>query len=191
MGKIALNLLDSRIEIGNFIEVDMKKWLIALGMMGLATVTYAKGLTSTLYLNNLKADKTVEKQGDELYFAVTEFPSTGKKGSHVLIPAYPMYMQSKHLDKVKDLKLWQKTLQPGQSVELVVSLVEHDVPPWNTDDLIGAFKLQIANKDGKIITRWSKMDKGNHVAQVDGQGDKKAYTLTGEGASYQLNVELK
>ena len=128
----------------------MKKFILALGLMSLATVTYAKDITSTLYLNNIQANKTVEKQGDELYFAVTEFPSAGR-GKHVLIPAYPMHLKSKHLDKVKSLKLWQKALQPGQSAEVIVALIEHDVPPWNTDDLIGNFKLRSGVKSIKPV----------------------------------------
>lgn len=167
----------------------MKKLLLSLGLLAFATVSYAQNLSLTLTLDKMQINKLTEKSSDELYFSVVEFPSQGK-GSSKTIPEYPLYWSSEHVDKIANLTLWNNTLKPGQSAEVLVSLVEHDIPPWNTDDLLGAFKLQVMNKDGKLVTKWSDKNAKNNVAAVTGSSNQKTYTLTGEGGQYQLSVSL-
>lgn len=167
----------------------MKKLLLSLGLLAFATVSYAQNLNLTLTLDKMQVSKLTEKSSDELYFSVVEFPSEGK-GAHKTIPEYPLYWSSDHIDKIADLTLWKSSLKPGQSAEVLVSLVEHDVPPWNTDDLLGAFKLHVMNKDGKLITKWDGKNAENKIEAVKGKNNQNTYTLIGEGGKYMLSVSL-
>ena len=104
-----------------------------------------------LYLENVTAIKSSEEV-DELYMAVTTYPSSGRP-SHKQIPEFPRYWLSSHLGHVKDVQLWKGSLKPSESVNIHLSLIERDVPPFNVDDLVGTVILKILNSKGKIHTK--------------------------------------
>jgi len=160
----------------------MKKILTLICGLFFASVVYAQNITPTLYLESIKANKTFEEQGDEIYFGVTEL-SAKERGSHKTVPELPLYLHSKSFQKVKDLKLWTGKLMPGQSTEIIIGLVERDMPPWNTDDLIGTAKVKITNHNGKMLIKWDK-DKAQDKSQ-------KTYHLNEEGADYVIKLQIK
>jgi len=167
----------------------MKKFLLGLGLLAFTLTCYAQDLKLTLTLDKIQINKLSEEGADEIYFSVVEFPSNGK-GELKTIPEHPLYWSSEHVDKIKNLTLWNNSLKSGQSVEILVSLVEHDIAPWNTDDLLGAFKLQIKNDNGKLVTQWSGKNAKDEVSAVSGQDKQRVYTLVGEGGEYKLYVSL-
>ena len=68
----------------------------------------------------------------------------------------------------------------------MLSLMEQDAPPWNTDDLIGTVRVHIKNDNGKLISSWSMPDRADLPTEVyTKHGPAKLFELTGEGSRYQ------
>lgn len=124
--------------------------------------------------------------GDEIYVNITEYSSVDKPSMH-RVPEYPSHWLSKYIDKVKDIVLWQKPIQDGESVELIISVVESDAPPWDVDDLIGSVKLKVYIEKGKLEQEWSIPNK----SIVKSEAERGHFTLTGDGAEYKISLKLK
>lgn len=140
-----------------------------------------------LTLEDIQVIKTAAHlSGDEIYVNITEYSSIDKPAMH-RIPDYPSHWLSKYIDKVKDITLWQKPIQDGESVELIISVVESDAPPWDVDDLIGSVKLKVYIEKGKLEQEWSIPNK----AIVKSEGEKGHFVLTGDGAEYKISLKLK
>jgi hypothetical protein len=136
-----------------------------------------------LLLEKLNAVKLVESGGDELYFAITAYHSDGEP-THFTIPDLPVYWDSTVLPSLKNISLWQASLARKESVELVVSLVEHDAPPWNLDDEIGAFKVRMLNNNGRLIVQW-------HQGKVAlGANKRQSLAFSSEQSEYTANFKL-
>ncbi len=151
----------------------------------------AKSVKPNVSMIHLKAIKTAEKNGDELYLAVTAYPSDGQP-THYQIPKYPLHWPSAKLDSLKNIKIWQDKLKPGQAVTLIVSLLEQDSPPWNTDDLIGTVRIRMKNKDGQLETSWSMPNRVDApVSVMTKKGRAEKFDLLGEGSNYQLYLHLE
>ncbi len=140
-----------------------------------------------LTLEDIQVIKTAAHlSGDEIYVNITEYSSVDKPAMH-RIPEYPSHWLSKYIDKVKDVTLWQKPIQDEESVELIISVVESDAPPWDVDDLIGSVKLKVYIEKGKLEQEWSIPNK----AIVKSEGEKGHFVLTGDGAEYKISLKLK
>lgn len=119
----------------------------------------------SISLSSLKAIKTQESNGDELYLTVTEYPSVGQS-SHKQFPQYPEYWPSAKLSQVSNVPLWNKELKSGESVILIISLIEQDVPPFNPDDLIGTVRVTMKNNNGKLESSWVVQDEKTKPVQL-------------------------
>ena len=145
----------------------------------------------TLYLKAIKAKVQTEKNGDEVYLAITEFRHGGKN-RHYTVPQFPLYWPSDALAQISALKIWKTALGPGESTEVVVSFIEHDMPPWNTDDMIGGIKIKMVNDKGSLKTHWMPISNETKEQTLAIKGDAvHRYELTGEGGDYQVDFELK
>lgn len=140
----------------------------------------------TVQLNSLKKIKQQEKSGDELYISVTEFAKNQKPRFHQ-IPRFPAHWTSDNLDGIKDVVLWKKAMKTCTPTTVIFSLVEEDLPPWNTDDLVGSVQLQISCTQGKMKTEW-KIPNANRAIPVS--GNKNAFEMTGERAKYLMNMNI-
>lgn len=140
-----------------------------------------------LTLEKIEAVKTEEgKSGDQIYLNITEYSSMDKPNMH-RIPEYPSHWLSKYIDKVKNVTVWNRAIKDTESVELVISLVESDAPPWDVDDLIGSVKLKIYIEKGKLEQEWSTPNKDI----VKSDKEKGHFVLTGDGAEYKISLKLK
>lgn len=170
----------------------MKRLFILLCSVFLSVQVFAsnKTLTPEVTLKNIQAIKTLEKR-DELYLAVTEFPSEGLP-SHFQVPKFPMFWPSTHLDKVVDFKIWARKLKPGSSVTLILALIDKDAPPWNTDDLIGEVKVHIKNDGGKLISSWRlpNRDDASDVLPTN-ESREGQFDLKAEKAHYKVTFAIK
>lgn len=120
----------------------------------LAGSVFAKEVSILLKLVDIKAEKTSEAAGDELYFDITQYPNLGRPRSD-RIPLYPLHWVSNQLSQAKNVILWEGSLAEGESIKLILSLVEQDNPPWDMDDLLGSAELVLANYQGKLKKEWS------------------------------------
>lgn len=142
-------------------------------------------------LVNIAAKKVSERGGDELYLTVTTYPSA-KRPTHERIPDFPKYWLSSYVDQIENLEVWRGSLQPEESVLVLFTLLEHDVPPWNTDDLIGVVRAKVYTEDGKIKVDW-KMPNSDAIAKdvKTEKGMAKAFDLYGEDFHYALTLQME
>lgn len=171
----------------------MKRILITLLLIGLTTTVFAKNqdISVHLQLMRLKAVKMAEKNGDELYMTVAVYPSKGD-ASHFAVPKQPLFWPSRYLDKINNLKIWDGKLKNNEAVTLILSLMEQDTPPWNTDDLIGSVRVRLHNKKGKLEQTWGMPNRADvPVSVMTKYGQAKQFELLGEGSNYQMFLLLK
>lgn len=138
-------------------------------------------------LTEIKVVKTTESGGDELYFSVTEYSSLDRP-HHYLVPNFPTHWLSDQLSQITDVELWSKKLKQNESVEVLISLLERDAPPWNVDDLIGTVKFRISYVDGELKRESSIPNLKDTQRSAD---SKNEFVLIGDGGEYniRLNVE--
>lgn len=107
----------------------------------------------TITLEGIEAKKLSRKSGDKIYLNITQY-SNLEHAHTTRMPEKPSYWISKQLPQVKNLILWNGTIQENEEIKLIFSLVEEDFSYWDIDDFIGAAQVVISNKNGKIETRW-------------------------------------
>lgn len=167
---------------------------VLLGLLLMATsVVYAAGnsIYPAVVLSNIKPVKLTESGGDEIYLTMAIYPSYAKSRFQ-RIPPRPMYWRSKDLTQISQLKVWQDEIPDGQSVTIVFGLMEHDAPPWNTDDIIGSLRLNIHNEKGKMVTKWSipNVEKAPKPEQANGK-QTFPMDMKGAGGHYQGQLTLE
>lgn len=170
----------------------MRKLLLGICLLVCSVAVQAKSsaIYPVLVLDKITKVKTAEKYGDELYWVVTEFKSSGKNLQYT-IPRYPVHWPSKALDSVKDLQLWRGKLPPGQSSIVYLELVEHDAPPFNIDDSIGSVRLVVKNDKGTLKVDWQESENVKYKEVKDGSLVFEKLKFHGEGGEYLVSMHFK
>lgn len=155
------------------------------------TAAEAKEQKIAVYLKSIDAQKTSEKAGDEIYIDITQYSNMG--GSKILrVPELPLHWRSKDLAQVKDLKLWEGTVQDNEEFKLIFSVVEQDNPPWDVDELIGSSLLEIENNEGKLKYHWELPVFEDRVEQEMLPGENpKRFIMKGEHSQYAVDFVVK
>ncbi len=170
-------------------EVDMDgmkqaiKGIVVIGALVNSPV-FAKDLT--IKLDVLEKIHAQEQSGDELYFNITEFPES-KPPRHYRIPSYPSHWMSDYLKNVKNLTLWQKSYPSCEKTDVIISLVEADLPPWNVDDLLGSVEFKVTCEQGKMHTTWAIPNKTNTAKILNSEN---AFAFTGDHSEYHAIFRL-
>ncbi len=152
--------------------------------------TAEQSLHPALYVESIQAKQQNEKHGDEIYFAIAVYSKD--KNSFYTVPEQPISTPAKALEKINNVKLWDGELAVGDSIELVVTLVEHDHPPWNTDDTIGVAKIQITNQGGVLKSKWEAPSKNSEQRVVPASaGEIHSFVFTGNRSAYEVDYQLK
>ena len=140
----------------------------------------------TVKLDRIKAKQLAEERGDEIYFSVTAYPSEKRPGTTSRVPVFPLHWLSKNLDDVRNITMWEQTIKDGSAVQLIISLVEQDLPPWNIDDHLGSVKLTLTNKGGNLTKKWSlpNYNDDTKVNRNSSSNTSPNFTFKGEGATY-------
>jgi len=118
---------------------------------------HASSITAIVKLKEIKALKVSEASGDEVYFTVTHYSNRGVS-DHQRVPHFPHYWLSRHLTAVHDVILWKQEILLEEAIQIILSLVEHDAPPFNVDDHLGSIKLILQNNQGQLVSKWMKAD---------------------------------
>jgi hypothetical protein len=159
-----------------------------------STALPAKALSVTVKLSNIKVEKTVQKKGDELYFSITEYSSLGHSKEN-RIPVQPIHWLSQNVEKLAHVQLWQGSVQPGEEIKLIISMMEQDNPPWNPDDLIGNAELIIRNEQGSIKKEWkSPIFEETDEVEMKGESVSKAtqeFVFKGSKARYDVTFDVQ
>lgn len=139
-------------------------------------------------LEKIELIQSSEKSGDELYVMVTAYPKN-QQPSQSRTPIFPTHWLSKHLAALKDVSIWEAELAEGDSIQLVLTLLEHDVPPWNIDDLIGSAKVILMNQKGKITSKWSIPEYQDLPKIIQEQAS--VFRFKGEQSEYVVRFNLQ
>lgn len=151
----------------------------------------AKTLPVSVKLAEIKAEKTSEKKGDELYFHVTKYSNLGHSVES-RIPIFPEHWLSKQLNKVKNVEIWKGSLKEGESIKLIISLLDQDLPPWDADDLLGSAQLMLSNQKGKLKTEWvvPVFEETEEVEMLK-PGKPQHYLFKGAGSLYDVAFSVE
>ena len=162
------------------------KITLAAALLGMNSAYATEEISITL--EKLDVVHQQEKCCDELYFSVTEVPRDAKcekckfrLPKHYQVPNYPSHWLSKYSNKINNITLWKKTVNGCESTDVVFSLVEEDLPPWNLDDLLGSIELKIRCENGKLATHW-EIPNGKITAQI--ADNPNGFSFTGKKAEY-------
>lgn len=151
-----------------------------------------KAVSFSIVLNKITAINVSEKHGDELFFdCLVTSPNT--KPAHFRIPHYPHHWPTKALEKISNVPLVQGQLKLGEKRTFTFSLLEQDAPPWNTNDLVGTFHLDLYNNSGQLMHKLKRVSEGKRVLHKMPDSPSKSYsfTLSGGGASYRVDFSIK
>lgn len=161
--------------------------------LGLIALCCHKGVAQpvALYLEDIEKIQASERGGDELFFTIAAYPSEGRAQlSHV--PDFPVHWHSKHLQGVKHVPLWQKDLQDGEAVQLIVALNERDAAPWTLDDQLGSLKLRVRREGVRLLAQWFDQTDGLFVLVGEGmQPPHDPYVWQAHGGHYRVRLRLK
>ncbi|MBT4964490.1 MAG: hypothetical protein HON32_09975 [Francisellaceae bacterium] len=141
-----------------------------------------------LEVSALSVTKESESGGDEVYLSIVEYSNYGKS-SYFRVPSYPTYWLAKHLKSVKKVRLWEHEFSNGEATQLIVSIVERDLPPWNVDDLIGAIKINLHQKDGALIVEWDPHHFQNEAKVDEKEPGKPVFVLNGNDSVYEISFD--
>lgn len=154
----------------------------------------AKDFDVVVKLTSIKAEKTTEQGGDELYFNVTRYSSLGSFKND-RIPAEPACWSSKALDKLKDIVLWEGVVHDKEEIKLILSVVEQEFPPWDPDELIGGAQLILRNKKDKLEHEWVVPvfeDRSEiEMKAVDPMQNAQVFLFKGAGAVYEVAFSIQ
>jgi hypothetical protein len=168
------------------------KFFSSIILMGFClNVALASELKVVLKLTDIRVKKTIEHEGDDVYFNITQYSSLGHS-SESRVPIYPAHWLSKQLSNVKQLELWEGTLKPSESVKLVIALSEQDPRPWDTGYLIGAVTLTVKNKKGRLEHTWDipVFEEKNEVEMLKSDSPKR-YVFKGGRSRYDVAFQVE
>ena len=89
------------------------------------------------------------------------------------------------------MNLWEGLLQNKEAIQLVVSLIEQDMPPWDLDDHIGSVKITLANDNGKLQTKYSIPNFQDQPEVIQPNSKYPLFILKGDGSQYKVAFEVK
>jgi hypothetical protein len=142
-------------------------------------------ITASLFLESIKAIKQSENQ-DELYFEMMVFRP--KKNMELLtIPPRPVHWPASVLKNLNHILLWQGPLKEGETVSVVVSLIESDNSIFDPDDFIGSVRLNIKNHQGKLEKSWSLSNSPTITTPME---KNQPFLLHNGQTKYEVNFSL-
>jgi len=165
----------------------MKKVVILLIGLLFCITGFARTYEASVKLLKIEQLQTLESGGEEIFLHITAYHSNGKSESMTL-PRHPSFWPSEHLEKVSDVDVWDGILRENESVVLLISAMEKDFHPWNTDDLIGTIRLRMINMNGRLKSEWSipnSIDMPENITTKYGRGKK--IIMQSDGRKYALS----
>ena len=151
----------------------------------------AKEFKVILKLVDIRAEKTVDSGGDQVYFNMTEYSSLGHSKEN-RVPLYPGHWLSKQLPMVKNLALWRGVLKDNESIKLIVSLGEQGESAWEVNSSIGAAELILENKEGKLKKTWTipVFEEKKEVEMLNKNGEER-FVFKGAGSRYDVAFKIE
>ncbi len=170
---------------------------LGAGMFMLSSLAFAADETTpaqdtqdtikpTLILNHIKFGQSGESDGDELYLSLTVYRAN-QPAKYNRIPEKPIHWTSEEVDKVKQMPVWSGPIKNGESVLLLIDLMESDDSPLNPDDIIGTASIKFKNNNGVLETKWGMPNRMGGPTSIDAKNGKvQRFMFVGEGSVYEV-----
>lgn len=149
-------------------------------------IAAAKTQRVEVKLVSIELIKASERDGDELFFSTSEYPSKGAPRI-IRVPMFPLNWKSRNLKDVHNVTLWKGKIADDRSVLLIFSLLEQDLPLINIDDHIGSAQLKLVNKNGTLTKTWSQ-PKFKDQPKVEQNNNE--YTMFGNDSEYRVKFNV-
>jgi len=176
----------------------MRRWITYIRWIGFLLPlwlpqAWASDSQLSLHLATLQAEAITEERGDEVYLSISKY-SNKNPPEEFRVPSKPLNWFFKKMDSIKNINLWEGKISEDETLKLVISVVEQDIPPWDVDDLIGTVQvnIQYAKSDRPQVT-WMipKMDGQPEIDDLGPVQDHgRHYVLRGENSKYDLVLHL-
>ncbi len=167
----------------------MKKLALSFLISILTLFSYsisAKPITAEVKIAELQNIKLASYFWDQIYFTVLETDNKGKSKLR-RIPEYPLETPIKKNRKLKDISLWKKDLNEGESVQVIISVVEQDLSKFGSDDLIGQAAVTLSNTNNKLVSTWSVPESDRkHTTKFIHKNDVIMFDMTGDKGDYHI-----
>ena len=156
---------------------------------------YAQSIQAEVNVLSLKVLKQKEIGKDELYLSFAEYRSH-QKPKIFRLPKHRIAWTSEMVNRVKDLKVWEGNIKEHESMQLVISLMEQDSPPWDLDDLIGTASVKLCNQctdDKDLKVQWAVPSQVGELAQEESRTDSNIHKIrfSGPHGEYELILQVK
>jgi hypothetical protein len=176
--------------------MNRRFWIGLLAALSLLVSfpAFATTLYAMVHLEGLTQLKAQEKSGDELYINIADSYSNKVK-KDVSIPPTPLYWRLDKNSHANNITLWQGKLVEGESASIIFTVLEHDLPPYNPHDHIGAMTLILKNTNGKLQSNWA--NGLNTKSTIINNSKDKTYPTTtkfymnGSGSIYEMVLSVK
>ncbi len=144
-----------------------------------------------LFLHHINVIKASERDGDEVYFDVSVYRSNHAE-QYFRIPEKPFHWVSQLVGKLSQVKLWSEPIKEGETVVIIVSLIETDASFIEPDDLIGVMRIKLKNEHGVLQARWTMPNhlEGPVTVPTD-HNDIQKFDLRGEGSDYEVFLSIE
>ena len=117
----------------------------------------AKPITVLLKLAAIKANESSSQSNDDLYFSLSQY-SNMRAAKDFRVPVFPSHWISKQFTELKDVVLWEGELKEDEKIKLIISLVEQDYLPFDSEGGIGSAELSLYYHKGMLTTKWGVPD---------------------------------
>jgi hypothetical protein len=138
----------------------------------------------SIVVNHIKAIKSTENLRDELYFDISVYRAK-QPTQYFRIPEKPFHWVSDRLDEVSGLQVWSQPIKAGETVTVIISLIEMDALHLNPDDLIGLMRVKLKNDNGVLQAHWDMPN------QTKDHNKIQKFELSGDNSRYEVDLSLK
>lgn len=125
----------------------------------MATTSFCCALEATLMLDSLDIKEQVSGLSSEIYFNLVERDAQGEL-SHKTHPLFPYSYTKANLTHFQPTVFWKDVLKKSDHIELNISMIERELPPWMQDELLATIKVSLKEHEGQLITLWDAQNYG-------------------------------
>lgn len=165
----------------------MRNLLVIIVLSLVSFIAVAKPQAIEVKLIDIEVIKPNERNGDELFFSISEYSSNGDP-KMLRVPMFPLNWKSRNLKSLTNVTLWKGVVNDDSSVLLIFSLLEQDIPFIEVDDHIGSAQLKIVNKKGTISKVWGQ-PKFKDQPKVEQKAGSE-YLMFGADSEYRVKFNV-
>jgi hypothetical protein len=159
--------------------------IIIIAALSMLSFLFAKPVE--IWLDEIQIISEHDKMGDQLYFYVLENRKDQDLEDRTM-PAFPFSYTKKNIKEFESVLLWRDEVAKNNQVDMTVSLLEREAPPWFQDDVMGIVSLNIKNDADKIKVKWKNEE--NCSIDSTSKSDVKKITIQRDAGQYKIKLRV-